>query len=179
MQSEAQSTILIKFTHPANTKDPPVEMQVGGRGKAILLDLTHNNSTVLTPETKTYFQAPLRDLQPSELYLIYAFLQPKTPGSVCDEWMLRPHGEGESCRNLGHEIVNGRDTVKYKSTCSREVCHLWVDSELRVLLKRQTRWTSTELRNIREEKQSSELFEVPAGYTKSYFQGVIRASKPE
>jgi hypothetical protein len=80
---------------------------------------------------------------------------------------------------LGHETLNGHDTVKYELSCYGEVCRLWIDRKLRVLVKRESKWNSTELRNIRVEPQPPSLFDVPAGYSSTTFSGIIRPTEPQ
>ena len=74
------------------------------------------------------------------------------PTSTTPAWSgcTGPGAEGETCRNLGHETLNGHDTVKYELSCYGEVCRLWIDRKLRVLVERESKWNSTELRNIWE-----------------------------
>jgi hypothetical protein len=46
-------------------------------------------------------------------------------------------------------------------------------------VKRETKWNSTELRNIQEGPQPTSLFEVPVGYSSKTLGGIIRLSEPQ
>ena len=142
-----------------------VELKVAGNKNTIIMDLASNTSTLLVALDKAYYEAPLGKMAPSEMYGLYAFVRPMNVDNACVEWMRRSGAEGETCRNQGHETINGRNTVKYDLSCYGEVCHLWIDLNLHALVKRESKWTSTELRNIQEVPQPDSIFEVPAGYT--------------
>jgi hypothetical protein len=154
-----------------------VHVSVGGGGDTIILDLAAHTSAVLWPTQKTYARA--KDVGPAELYGLYAYVHPADVDNACVEWMHRPGAEGETCRNLGHERLNGRDTVKYELSCYGEVCRLWIDRKLRVLIKRESKWNSTELRNICEEPQLPSLFDVPDDYSSTTLSGTIRPTEPQ
>ena len=61
----------------------------------------------------------------------------------------------------------------------REICHLWIDRRLRVILKRETKWNSTELRNILEIPLDYSLFQIPPDYLEGKLAGVIQRSQPQ
>jgi hypothetical protein len=179
MQSASgDDSIIMRISQPTSTKKG-VHMQVGGREDAIIMDLANRTSTILWPKQKDYAQAPLMTLTPTELYGLYAFVQPADVDNACPEWMRRKGAEGESCRKVGTETENGRSTVEYELSCYGEVCHLWIDRNLHVLVKRETKWNSTELRNIQEGPQPPGLFDVPKGYSTKTLGGVIRRTEPE
>lgn len=149
-----------------------VQVSIGGGGDTIILDLAAHTSAVLWPTQKTYARA--KDVRPAELYGLYASVHPAEVDNAFVEWMHRPGAEGKNCRNLGHETLNGHDTVKYELSCYGEVCRLWIDRKLRILVERESKWNSTELRNIWEGPQPPSLFEVPAGYSNTTLSGIIR-----
>jgi hypothetical protein len=172
-------TIIVDLKRPTATMGG-THLRVGGSGDSIIVDLVNHTSTVLWPQEKLYHRAPYRALSPAELYGLYANVQATDVDKACDEWMKRPAAQGETCANVGKEEVNGRETVKYNLSCYGEVCHLWIDRKLRVLVKRETKWNRTELRNIREGAQPANLFEVPAGYAeKATLNGIIRSTEPQ
>jgi hypothetical protein len=176
--ASGEDTIVVRVVQPTASKRG-VHLQVGGRGDTIIMDLATNTSIVLWPGQKSYVQESLKKLAPAELYGLYAFIQPKNADDACREWMQRKGAEGESCRNLGGEMVNGRSTVKYELSCYGEVCRLWIDRSLHVLVKRETKWNGTELRNIQEGPQPASLFEVPAGYNSKTLGGIFRPTFPQ
>lgn len=155
------------------------EMRIQGRGNTIILNLANKTSILVRPQQRTYSQTPLGRMGPREMYGLYAFIQPKDVKNACVEWMQRPGAQSESCRNIGLETLNGRKTVEYDLSCYDEICHLWLDLNLRVLVKRTSKWTTTELRNIQEAAQPAILFQIPVGYTEENPGGIIRTSEPQ
>jgi hypothetical protein len=76
--------------------------------------------------------------------------------------------QGGTCHKVGNETVNGRSAVKYEGTnSSGEPSSVWLDPKLRFPVKWQGEPSAGELRNIQESTQSANLFEIPAGYTKT------------
>jgi len=171
-------TIIMRISQPTATKKG-VQMQVGGRGDTIIMDMANRTSTILWPEQKNYARAPLMTFTPAELYGLYAWVQPTDVDNACTEWMRRPGAKGETCRNMGRETVNGRDTVEYELSCYGEVCRLWIDRKLRALVKRETKWNSTELHNIQEGPQAPSLFDVPDGYSRGTLSGIVGPIEPQ
>jgi hypothetical protein len=179
MQDAAgDDTIILRLAQQTSTKAGSY-IRAGGRGDAIVMNFAVHTSTVLHPRERTYNEGPLKNLMPAELYGLYAFVKPTDVDNACSEWMQRPSANGETCRNLGRETINGRSSAKYDLSCYGEVCRLWIDRTLHVLVKRETKWNSTELRNIKEEPQPSSLFEVPNGYTRENVFGTIRPTAPQ
>jgi len=176
--SGGDDTIIARLAQPTATKNG-AHMQVGGGGDVIILDFATHTSTVLWPAQKAYAQGPSKSVGPAELYDLYVYVHAADPDNACAEWMQRPGSQGETCRNLGHETVNGRSTVKYELSCYGEVCHLWIDRNLHALIKRESKWNSTELRNIREEPQMPSLFEVPSDYSSTTLSGTIKPTEPQ
>jgi|HubBroStandDraft_6_1064221.scaffolds.fasta_scaffold411128_2 hypothetical protein len=172
-------TIHLKIVDPTATKRGP-HLQVGGSGDVIIMDLSAGTSTLLWPEQKQYTQESLKTLVPGELYGLYAFIEPADVDDACSEWMRRPGADGETCRKTGRETVNGFNTVKYELSCYGEICRLWIDRDLKVLVKRETKWNSTELRNLRIGPQSADLFAAPATYSsRDVFGGRIQPTDPQ
>ena len=157
-----------------------MELDLGGAGDTIIIDLAGKTSTLLMARGKSYYEAPLQKMAPSEVYGLYASIRPADVENACVEWMRRSNTEGESCQKIGHETIGGRDTAKYDLSCYSEVCHLWIDTLLHALVKRESKWTSTELRNIQRAQQPNSLFEIPAGYTLTpMVGGIIGRHEPQ
>jgi hypothetical protein len=173
-----EDTIIIKLAQPTVTKSGS-HIQAGGRGDTIIMNFAAHTSTILFPQEKSYAEGSLKNMVPTELYGLYVFVQPTDVDNACAEWMRRPGAEGETCRNLGRETINRRSTVKYELSCYGEVCRLWIDRSLHALVKRETKWNSTELRNIQEGPQPPSLFELPVGYRRKNIGGNIRPSWPQ
>ncbi|MGC9987859.1 MAG: hypothetical protein ABSC07_04655 [Terriglobales bacterium] len=179
MQSgSGEDTIILKLVQPTAAKRG-THIQAGGAGDAVIMDFAAHTSTILWPKQTGYAQDSLGKLMPAELYGLYPSIQPKDVDNACIEWMRKPSAEGETCRNIGRETVNGRSTVKYELSCYGGICRLWIDRNLRVLVKRETDWNSTELRNVKEGPQLASLFDIPAGYSSRNIAGTIRPTYPQ
>lgn len=173
-----EGSIVVRLS--AETKEKPAaEVRVGGTGRALILDLDDYSSTILIPDEKTYSKQPGQRLRAAQLYGLYAFTHPSNVDDACPEWMKGQRAEGETCKKVGEEKVNNRSTVKYDLSCYHETCHLWIDRRLRVIVKRETKWNSTELRNIQEIPPDYSLFQVPADYSEGKLNGVIQQSQPQ
>jgi hypothetical protein len=177
--ASGEDTIIVRLVQPTAARRG-TDIQAGGRGDTIIMNFAAHTSTVLYPKERSYVEDSLKKLAPTEPYSLYAFVQPTDVDNACKEWMRRPSVEGgETCRNLGRETINGRSVVKYELSCYGEICRLWIDRNLHALVKRETKWNSTELRNIQEGPQPSNLFEVPVGYSSKNIGGIIRPGEPQ
>jgi hypothetical protein len=85
----------------------------------------------------------------------------------------------KSARKVGEEKVSGRSTVRYDLSRYGEICHLWIDSRLHVMVRRETKWNSTELRNIQEIPPDYALFQAPPDYSEVTLGGVIQRHQPQ
>jgi hypothetical protein len=182
---------LVAHIRPTPPDKETFEVHISGFGKAIILNLADRTSTIIEPEQKMYFGGTSwGNPGPSLLYNMYALLQPVNLEDACAEWMRRSESQGwmgksesqgGSCKKSGDEYINGRIAAKYDTFCDGEICNLWIDSNLRTLVKRKSKWTSTELRNIREGPQPSKLFEIPDDYIVAITQldGIIGRHDPE
>ena len=146
-----------------------IESQNGSRedhGIGIMNMATHS-FTVILPERHMYMELPS---QMTGQRVLYDFFQTGNVESACADWAKVPHHEGGMCRKVGHETVNGRDTIKYEGTNNKgESGFFWIDPKLRFPVKWQDQKDPDdggELRNIQEGPQAASLFEVPAGYQK-------------
>ncbi len=176
----ASGTRSILIPSGSATDPKRAEMQVDGRGNTFLLDLAKHTSTVLWHARSQYWQSTTTQLRLSELYGLYSFIHPANAENACVEWMKAPGAGNETCRKLGVDFINGRVAIKYDFSCYEEICHLWIDRKLHFLIKRESKWTSTELRNIHELPQASALFEVPASYKRlERYGGVIGPHEPQ
>ena len=147
-----------------------------GRG-AFIVNLVSQTSTILTPEQSTYFQTSMDRLQVGPLQ-IYAILRPNDIENACADWLKIKYMHVETCAKVGHEVLNGRKAVKYEGKCSGDVCHIWLDLDLFVPLKAETKLSSSELHDIHEGPQPVGLFEIPAGYTQTSIIGGVISNGP-
>lgn len=75
--------------------------------------------------------------------------------------------KGSTCKKLGSETVNGRQTTKWEiHETDGQTINVWVDPKLWLAVKTQTPNYTGEFRNIQEGPQPESLFEVPADYRK-------------
>jgi len=172
------SSIVVLLSAPTLLKSG-AELRLGGAGRAVILDLADQTTTVLIPDQKTYFHGRRLSMRASDLYWLYATIHPAHVDDACGEWMTGAAAVGETCRKVGEKMLNGRSAVEYELSCYGDFCRLWIDRELHALIKRETKWNSTELRNILEGPLDGSLFEVPPGYTEGRPSGVIQRSEPQ
>jgi hypothetical protein len=146
-----------------------------GRANSIMIvNLAARTSIVLIPQQKQYIESKEPQIPGQGV----TFFQAKDAEDVCGEWQKMVQREesektekGEKsekskCQKVGHEKVNGRDTVKYEDTSSKEAGAIWIDAKLYFPVKWKNAVGAGELRNIKEESQSAELFAIPEGYKK-------------
>jgi len=179
MQAASEEGSIVMLLSERTKERPATEMRVGGTGRAIILNLVNHTSTLLAPDQKTFNTEPGHRLKPAELYGLYAIVHPANVDDACPEWMGAPNAEGETCKKIGVETVNGRIAVKYDLSCYKETCHLWIDRRLHVIVKRETKWKSTELRNIVEAPLDYSWFQIPPGYVEGKLGGIIQQSQPQ
>lgn len=136
----------------------------GGVG---IVNLATQTATILLPQQHMYMEMPV---QLASQRLVYNFFRTGDVENACSDWARLSNTQAGTCHKIGHETVNGRDTVKYEGVGSKgDVGYFWIDLQLRFPVK----WSfdknpnnGGELRNIKEGPQPASLFEVPAGYTK-------------
>lgn len=87
--------------------------------------------------------------------------------------------QGQTCKKLGTESVNGRTCDKWEVTeKSGDKETLWIDQKLHFPIKSQTaNGMTTEFTNIKEGAQDAALFKVPAGYHK-FDPSMMRGQRP-
>jgi len=143
------------------------EDRAGRPNSIMIVDLAKNSSIVLIPQQKQYVENKQAQIPGQGV----TFFRAKDVEDACGEWQAA-HAEKSKCRKVGHETVHGRDSVKYELTEKKGGSStVWVDSKLHFPVKWKNSVGSSELRNIKEGAQASELFEVPGGYTKRALQG--------
>lgn len=148
--------------------------RVGRTNSIMIVDLAAGTSIVLMPQQHLYVQENRPQIPGQGV----TFFQPKDVEDACGDWQKMAHTEKKKCRKVGHEVVNGRDTVKYESTSGKsEASDIWIDAELHFPVKWKSSVGIGELRNIKAGAQAAELFEIPSGYTKRTFASAPK-SKP-
>lgn len=134
----------------------------GNANSIMLVDLAAMISVVLIPQQHQY----VKQQRPQIPGQATAFFQPADVNNACGLWKKFGELKGQ-CNNLGNEVVDGRDTIKYENVSSGKTkTYIWIDTKLHFPIKWQAPGSITELHNIQEAVQAAELFEIPAGYTK-------------
>ena len=139
---------------------------------AVIFDEARHSHILLMTERHMYMEVPT----PTVKYIATNFWRVQDVDDACPAWKkiiedVDTAKNWGSCTNVGHDLLNGRATVKYEGVSKKgEKMHIWVDVKLHVVVKTNEGDPGAsgdfELRNIREGPQPASLFEIPAGYTK-------------
>jgi len=142
-----------------------------------ILNLSTQTMIVLLKQQQKYMEMPAA--QSPGQRLMYNFFQAGDVENACGDWQKILRNQGGTCHKVGHETVNGRNTVKYEGTNSKgESGYFWLDPQLRFPVKWQQKDnTGGELRNIQEGPQPARLCQVPAGYTKFDMGGMMQQQR--
>jgi hypothetical protein len=139
----------------------------GGSG-VVIVNYATQTTDVIIPDRQMYIES-VNGQGPAGM--MQRAFNPFRPGDVedaCASWKKLPQNQGGTCNKVGHDTVNGRDTIKYEGTNSKgETATVWIDPKLAFPIK----WTGNkgdnwELQNIQVGSQPSSNFEIPAGYQK-------------
>jgi hypothetical protein len=156
-----------------STKDK-VRFEVEPRNQAmgpsaLIVDEAQNKWILVMAERHMYMDSlPVTMKTP----VLYQFWHVQDVDDACPQWKKIAEQAGTyknwgSCTKVGNDAVNGRSTVKYEGVSSKgEKAHYWVDTKLHCVIKTDGGSGGIELRNIQEGSQPSNLFEIPAGFTK-------------
>jgi hypothetical protein len=136
-----------------------MRLETGGVTNTILLVNADEHTTIaLFPLRKAYQYLAS---SPSEYFRVV------DAENACPDWQ-KASGQKILCEKAGHEMVDGRQTVKYENkSVSGEgsTTAVWVDPALNFVVRWQSADTGAELRNIKPGPQSADLFGIPQGYT--------------
>jgi hypothetical protein len=131
---------------------------LGITGTVLIVNWEEHSVIALFPPKKEY--QPLSSGPPQYFHV-------EDPENACPDWQKVSERKLD-CEKVGHEVVDGRDTVKYKNkaaTPAAPLAAVWIDPTLNFVAKWEDSGAAAELRNInKQEKLSSALFEVPKGY---------------
>jgi hypothetical protein len=135
------------------------KMRLETRGSAetiLLVNGPEQEAFALLPATKEY--EPLAG-GPAE------YFQVRDAENACPDWQ-KAAVQKIDCEKVGHELLDGRQTVKYKNTSvsGDSVSAVWIDLSLKFVVKWEGAGTGVELHNIQEARQPAELFELPQDY---------------
>jgi len=130
----------------------------------VLTDFAQQTALVVFPAQRLYM-----DIGASKVGfanpMMWQLFRPDSVEDACRGWLkiAAEHGAQMTCKKIGAEAINGRSTAKYQIGGTQSG-FLWVDQQLRILLKMEAGGIHLELQNVREGLQSPNLFEIPAGY---------------
>lgn len=134
------------------------KMRLESRGMidlVMLVDTANHTSVVLYPEQKTYREIASRPLQ---------YFRSADVENACADWQGAV-GKQLQCEKVGEDVVAGRKTIKYKNPLADGSAeYVWIDPELRYVIKWDLGQSAAELHNIKEGPQSADLFEIPKSY---------------
>ncbi len=156
----AQSTSAGNSAHPPSklyvTKDK-IRLETHGLSDTILLvNGAKQTAIALFPTQKAY------------QYLTGGFseyFRVEDAENACPDW--RKAAEQKIvCEKVGHEAVDGRQTVKYRSkgTSDAAASAVWIDTALKFVVRWEGAGAGAELRNIKEAELAADLFTLPPGY---------------
>lgn len=85
--------------------------------------------------------------------------------NACSDWQ-KSSAQKIDCEKVGHEVVDGRQTVKYRNKGASDVAisAVWIDLKVKFVVKWEGAGSRVELRNIQEGKQAADLFTLPSDY---------------
>ena len=85
--------------------------------------------------------------------------------NACSDWQ-KSSAQKIVCEKVGHEVVDGRETVKYRNKGASDVAisAVWIDLKVKFVVKWEGAGSGVELRNIQEAKQAADLFILPSDY---------------
>jgi hypothetical protein len=127
----------------------------GFTGTILLVNGEEHTTVALFPAHKAY--QPLAS-RPSQYFRV------SDPDNACPDWQKMP--QKIACEKIGPETVGGRETVKYqnKNVSAEAPSAVWVDKNLKFVVKWESPDTGAELHNIKEVQQAADLFAVPSSY---------------
>ena len=128
----------------------------GLSGTILLVDRGEHNFVALFPAQKAY-QALASG--PSEYFRV------ENVEDACPDWQ-KAADQKITCEKVGHEVVGGRQTVKYlnKGASEAATAAVWIDLTLKFVVKWEGADTGAELHDIKEAQQAADLFAVPSSY---------------
>jgi len=128
----------------------------GPAGVILLVNGTQQTSYAIRPATKEY--QPLEGGLPE-------YFRVTDAENACPDWQ-KAAVEKIDCEKAGHEVLGGRQTVKYKnrSASNDSISAVWIDAGLKFVVKWESANSGVEMRNIQEAQQPADLFEMPQDY---------------
>jgi hypothetical protein len=130
----------------------------GFSGTILLVNSDEHTTVALFPARKEY---QYLTGGPSEYFRV------QDGDNACPDWQKA--GEQKvNCEKVGPEVVDGRQTVKYRNKGApgnSTITAVWVDPTLHFVIKWEDVNSSAELHSIKEGQQPADLFTIPSGYS--------------
>lgn len=125
-------------------------------GTILLVNGEENTTYALFPAKKEY--------EPVAAGLSEYF-RVKDAENACPEWQ-NAAAQKINCEKVGHEDIDRRQTVKYsnKGASDAAISAVWIDVEMKFVVKWEGAGTGVELRHIQEGQQPADLFMLPPDY---------------
>ncbi len=88
-----------------------------GMGGAVIMNFTTQTTDVLIPQRQMYMES-VNGQGPGGpmMHKSFNFFRPTDFENACPSWQKMANNSGGTCKKIGHETVNGRETVKYEGT---------------------------------------------------------------
>lgn len=135
-----------------------------GSKPIMIMDFSQHATNMLMPDRHMYVSFP------QGRGLAVPFWRLIDVNNACAEWQayaaqMKTDSKVKSCQKAGTETLNGRSAVKYVITSEDgKVSTVWIDPDLKTMLKHASSTGMVELKNIKEGAQPASLFEIPKGY---------------
>jgi hypothetical protein len=128
----------------------------GAAGSILLVDEGEQTAYILYPAKREY--EPL-------VGRVSEYFRVKDVDNACPDWQ-NSADEKITCEKVTHEVVDGRKTVMYVNKTASDVSAtaVWIDVNLKFVIKWESAGLGGELHNIQEAQQTAELFTVPEDY---------------
>lgn len=128
----------------------------GFTGTILLVNGGEHTTVALFPGQKAY--QPLAT-GPSQYFRV------QDAENACPDWQ-KATDQKIVCEKVGHEVVDGRQVVKYqnKGATDASTAAVWIDLGLKFVVKWEGAGSGAELHNIKEAQQAADLFAVPSSY---------------
>jgi hypothetical protein len=125
-------------------------------GTILLVNGDEQTAFALSPAKKEY--QPLSSA-------LSEYFRVKDAENACPDWQMAA-AQKIQCEKVGHEVVDGRQTVKYRNKVASDIATsaVWIDLGLKFVVKWESTGARVELHNIQEGQQADGLFTPPADY---------------
>jgi len=168
---------------PVHSQDDKMRMEMAdlespGSSATVLIDFAQHSAIIVLPAQHVYLDATTIGFGRK---IDWQLFRPPSAEDACATWTKIPAQKKTPivCKNLGVETLNGRTAYKYEAGGFGGIREgfLWVDQSLHVLLKMDAEQTHLVMQDLREGQQAASLFEIPSGYQKVSFAGMIQGSR--